>query len=414
MKSRQIAPVAVLGAGIQGTCLALALARRGVGVDLYDGHPAPLMGASVHGEGKLHLGFVYANDPLGATHRLMVRGSLLFAPIVEALAGLSPAGLVPSSPFHYAVAADSLHDAERLESHYGAVAECIREQQRDCGGLYLGQPIREPFRRLSDSQLAARFDPASVSAVFETAERAVQTPRLAERLRRVLAEDQPIRFHGATEVLAARIESGLGVRLRLAQGGREREVLYPVAVNCLWDGRLALDASAGIVPERPWLFRYKASLGIRTGTPSAALPSATLVLGPYGDLVNFGNGDYYLSWYPSFKLGQTIDRGSTIRQGLAGMAAYVPGLDALAGPGCAHELGGGVIFAWGSTDIDDPGSGLHQRWAIGPECHGPYLSIDTGKYTMAPLFALQAAEQVCGLLDLGLGVPSPLPQEVAP
>lgn len=68
------ASVAVLGAGIQGCCLALELARRGISVHLLDCHPEPLLGASTNNEGKLHLGFVYAKDPDRATHDLMVRG----------------------------------------------------------------------------------------------------------------------------------------------------------------------------------------------------------------------------------------------------------------------------------------------------------------------------------------------------
>jgi hypothetical protein len=49
----------------------------------------------------------------------------------------------------------------------------------------------------------------------------------------------------------------------------------------------------------------------------------------------------------------------------------------------------GVIFSWGEShiDVDDPGSELHQRHAIGVHAHDGYFSIDTGKFTCAPLFA---------------------------
>ena len=55
---------------------------------------------------------------------------------------------------------------------------------------------------------------------------------------------------------------------------------------------------------------------------------------------------------------------------------------------------GGVIFAWGSSDIDDPTSLLHERAAIGPKRFGRYCSIDTGKLTMAPLFGKMAADSI--------------------
>jgi glycine/D-amino acid oxidase-like deaminating enzyme len=53
--------VAVLGAGIQGACTSLELALNGVEVDLYDKNGRPLAGTSSHNEGKIHLGYVYAN-----------------------------------------------------------------------------------------------------------------------------------------------------------------------------------------------------------------------------------------------------------------------------------------------------------------------------------------------------------------
>ena len=51
----------------------------------------------------------------------------------------------------------------------------------------------------------------------------------------------------------------------------------------------------------------------------------------------------------------------------------------------------GIITAWGATDIDDPGSGLHARHEVGPWAAEGWISVDTGKLTTAPLFAQRAA-----------------------
>ena len=53
----------VLGAGIQGTCAALALTTTGWNVTVLDRSAEPMMGTSRRGECKLHLGYVYGNDP---------------------------------------------------------------------------------------------------------------------------------------------------------------------------------------------------------------------------------------------------------------------------------------------------------------------------------------------------------------
>ena len=60
MKSRK--HVAVLGAGILGSCIALLLARKGITVDLFDLESAPMSGASRWNEGKIHLGYLYGAD----------------------------------------------------------------------------------------------------------------------------------------------------------------------------------------------------------------------------------------------------------------------------------------------------------------------------------------------------------------
>ena len=57
----------MLGAGLQGACIALELARRGAKVDLYERNEACVAEASAHNEGKVHLGFVYAFDQSFAT-----------------------------------------------------------------------------------------------------------------------------------------------------------------------------------------------------------------------------------------------------------------------------------------------------------------------------------------------------------
>ncbi|MFM8527875.1 MAG: FAD-dependent oxidoreductase [bacterium] len=52
----------VIGGGIQGSTLALALAEKGVRSAIVEAAPAPLGRASLRNEGKIHLGFFYALD----------------------------------------------------------------------------------------------------------------------------------------------------------------------------------------------------------------------------------------------------------------------------------------------------------------------------------------------------------------
>ena len=100
--------VAVLGAGFQGACVALELAKRGINVDLFDKGDRPITQAGWVNEGKIHLGFVYSNDPTMATAALMVRGALHFRKLLNRWIDFDPARANQSGPFLYVVHRDSL------------------------------------------------------------------------------------------------------------------------------------------------------------------------------------------------------------------------------------------------------------------------------------------------------------------
>ena len=80
------------------------------------------------------------------------------------------------------------------------------------------------------------------------------------------------------------------------------------------------------------------------------------------------------------------------------MAAYIPSLTDLLNSKMKSEVSGGIIMARGSTDIDDPKSILHQRSAIGPVVYDSYVTVDTGKYCMAPLFAMETADMIVDVM----------------
>ena len=69
MYSKTSENVAVLGAGLQGACVALELARRGYRVLLIDQSSGCMQRASLASEGKIHLGLVYANDLRACLHK---------------------------------------------------------------------------------------------------------------------------------------------------------------------------------------------------------------------------------------------------------------------------------------------------------------------------------------------------------
>lgn len=399
--------IAILGAGIQGTCLALELARRGCRIDLYDQALEAVTAASLWNEGKIHLGFVFANDASTRTAQKMIYGALHFGPLLKRWCGLESLERLLSAPFYYSVLRSSLLDDLQVEAYFGSVAARFRDLSAQLGGRYLDTLPDVLFERLSRKEAEILYDGAQVAAAFRTAERSLDPQLVAAHLRSAIAAAPAIRFLAGRRVEAvARCDDG---RLQVLTGdqGRQRD-RYDHVVNALWADRLRVDATLGLRPARDWLFRYKVALHVTGAGKCESLPSTTMVLGPYGDIVNFGDGRLYLSWYPVGRLGASSDlcppdfgaslgeedKAQLSRRMWAALGAVVPSLAGVETSSAIEQLGGGVIFAWGATDIDDRESGLHQRFDIGPRSHGNYHSIDTGKYCMGPVFAVELADRI--------------------
>jgi len=422
--------LAVLGAGIMGCCLALELSSRGHRVVLLDRAPVPMTGASLHNEGKLHLGFVYASDPLKATHALLARGSLTFTPILERLTGQGPSAYGESLPFHYFVPKDSQLGMAAILEHFCAVENAIQALLRHSDNTYLGRRHERYHAQNSAGEHKRLFSDKTTLGSIRTEERSVSPAAVANILRRAIASDPQITFIGGAVVESARRLSNGSVEVEMTRAGVVESHRYAAVANCLWDDRLRVDHTAGIHETRPWLFRYKATIRITApGVGGSAIPSATGIIGPYGDVVNHNDGSFYLSWYPTCKRAQTagldgralhdavhqgalqrglravaaavpgtsgliagVGHGGLVTRSLLAMADYVPALAGLLSHTRTSQVGGGVIYALGSTDIDDTKSILHQRSRIGPAAYYSYITVDTGKYGMAPMFAVETAD----------------------
>ncbi len=400
--------VAVLGAGLQGACVAMELASANIGVDLFEKHDRCVTQASAQNEGKIHLGYVYANDRSLRTARTMIRGALAFAPLMRRWLGRAIDAIPVSAPFHYLVHADSLLSVDDVERHFHRSHALAVEAGAGLTPDYFGSDYRMAPARIPSAAVDARFDGRRVRAAYTTPEVAIDPEVMAGVVRDRLSGDPKIRcllrahVHGAQPA-----DDGVTVDVDVA-GTRVRE-RYDHVVNTLWDGRIAVDRTAGLKPDRPWLYRVKHYVRMRAPALIARVPSATIVLGGFGDIAAYGDGQFYLSWYPVGMRGASCEitpppwplvldqpASDEVRRGIvAGLARIVPLLGELEPDVIdAAAVRAGIIVAWGRTGIDDPASGLHERHAIGPRSYGRYHSIDTGKLTMAPLFGKLVADRI--------------------
>jgi glycine/D-amino acid oxidase-like deaminating enzyme len=399
--------VAVLGGGLQGVCVAFELAANGIAVDLYEKNERCLSQASAHNEGKIHLGYVYANDPTMQTARLMSRGAIHFSSLMRRWIGDAIDAIPVSEPFYYVVHRHSLLGVAEIENHLCAMHAIVRDESRDFSMEYFGSDLRDRPNRISDHECESLFSRQTVAAAFRTPEVGIDSTALADVVRARLSSERKIRCHLQTRVCSAQLANGRAT-VEFETGGEKVREAYDHVVNALWGGRLAIDRTAGFEPPRPWLYRVRHYLRMKPAGNNS-LPTITIVLGPFGDIVTYNNGDVFLSWYPAGLRGLSaelsppawplaLDRETTrdVRDEiLSGLAAVAPGVACLTPAAIEScQMNAGVIFAWGSTDIPDRTSGLHARYAIGPQSHGRYHSVDTGKLTMAPYFAKMVADRI--------------------
>lgn len=395
---------AVLGSGLSGSLAALMVAEAGHDVDLYDANPAPLMGASRNCEGKLHLGFVYAMDRSRRTVGTMIRGALTFRPILSRFVETSVIDAAVSDPFVYAVPADSMLTAEAIEAHFEAVAEMLEFLGEGIGADYPGGEGGPVWELMAEEERARHFDGHAILSAYRTIERAIDPAPLAARLAEALRQ-------------APRITLRMGCRVRrVAETSRGFEVhceggevaRYGRVVNAAWEGRLALDRAVLPPPRRPVLHRFKAGFFADTGGREEAPPSVTFVTGPYGDFVKYP-GRVYASWYPACLLRQeraleperpapdvADDSAVLLAETRRGLARLMPGMEDYARTIEGWRPVGGYITSWGTEGIEDPASELHERYRIGAHGTATYQSIDTGKFTTAPLFAERATARLMG------------------
>jgi glycine/D-amino acid oxidase-like deaminating enzyme len=289
--------VGVLGGGLQGCCTAIALAARRVRVVLFDKNDALLSRAAIANEGKIHLGYMYAGDPSLSTAKTMMAGALAFAPFLERYLARPAHSFSVSVPATYIVHRESQNSAEDVCAYLRTVHQLINEAADGRKQAYFGKNLGAPLRLWSAAEKATEFDPETTLAAVSTPEVAINPIALAQIVREYIAAHPLIEVRCRRTILGAEMERDRVCVLSDGQDGHSRDSFDHV-VNALWDGRLKLNEALGFRANRPWLHRLKYGVSFRLPPGVRPPPSATFVLGPFGEVVTYGDGVIYLTWYP--------------------------------------------------------------------------------------------------------------------
>ena len=396
--------VAVLGAGIMGSSLAIELARRAVDVTIFDRGPAPMEATSRWNEGKIHLGYLYGADPTLATARHLLPGGLLFGEHIRDLTGDKLDGHATSGDDLYLVHRRSVVGADGVRATFDAISELIRRHPD--AARYLVDVTDARATELTRTELDG-IAGSDIVAGFRVPERSVDTRWLADRLAGAVAVEPRVTLRLDTTVVGAEPRDGVDGPWRVHVDGRDDEE-FDLVVNALWNGRLPIDVTAGVTPEPPWTHRYRLCVFSRTGAPHE-LASAVVAVGPFGDVKNYNGTDFYFSWYPVGLVatgdGLELDAPTPptghdatvfVDRVRASLEQVLPGVSRVVDDAVDLTVRGGFVFARGTGALDDPRSGLHRRDRYGVQRRGSYASVDTGKYSTAPWLARMLATEIAG------------------
>ena len=398
----------IIGAGLTGCGIALELAKKGNSVTLIEQDSLPMNRASLRNEGKIHLGLIYAADPKGLTGKIQLKGALNFYSILQSWLGEEIKKIEVSTPFTYLVANDSLISPRELEFHYQNLElEYQKLIDQNPKLNYLGIKPRWLARQIPLDQIRNNFNLSKFQAAFATNERAINTDDLAKVIRNHVISNNKINLIPYAKVIDLfDYKSHFKVVAELNGSSTYIEIEAVMIFNAAWDQRLSLDKFVGLENPKNWLHRLKYRVVTDLPQTYIKFPSATIVLGAYGDVVMRQNSAY-LSWYPTGMLGWSNDLAPPVewnracnnyltdaqslevgREIIRQTLDWYPSLSLLDSQ--TFKVDAGVIFAYGESDVDQIKSELHDRSKVGIRRKNNFFSVDPGKLTTAPIFAVEA------------------------
>ena len=403
------ATVAVLGAGIMGSSVALYLVRKGLRVVLIDAAAEPFMGASRWNEGKIHLGYLYGADPSMKTARKLLPGGLRFPALVSDLIGRKlDDRIVTQHDDRYLIHRNSVARPEQVFALAERIA-ALTSEHADADQYFV--PLRGIMpRRLSSSELQNDYNTEEIVAGIEVPERSVSTVPIADAFVEALRGSSGIELIMEQRVVRVGQASQGSDRWTVesvdAAGQKHSLGSFRAVVNALWEGRPAIDATVGLQGPATRTHRYRVSVFAKTKRP-VDLRSAVIAVGPFGDVKNYDSRHLYLSWYDTGLLAEGQDllpppveppndaQAQRIAQDkLRNLAHIIPAAGQLFSKFDSFRVRGGWVYAAGRGALSRVDSELHRRDRIGLVSWGNYFSVDTGKYSIAPWLAAQVADAV--------------------
>ena len=234
---------------------------------------------------------------------------------------------------------------------------------------------------------------------FVTSERAVDIEKLKEIILAELKIRDNINIRLNQEI--SLIETDISNKYSLSSKTTRIEKKFDYIINCTWAKRFLLDR---LFFSNLLEFNYRTKLYVSAKTKLQET-AITTILGKYGDLVIYNTGRLYASDYltglTSFINGNSNvfeERESLPEELIAKhwnyckhrFSHYVPELDEITDITTFER----TVVAQGDSDIDQIGSGLHDRSPYYIARKGNYISALGTKFTTIPQLAKKIVDGI--------------------
>lgn len=389
--------IAVLGGGIMGCCTALCLTRLGASVTLFEQHPRIMSEASRWNEGKIHLGYLYSASRTLETARKVLTGGLRFRPIVERLLETSIEPWITPQADHYLVHKNSVVGPDEIWDYFTRVTDLVFEHP-DVKG-YLRDISPSDLRRLTAADIDFDYNPEKIRLATRVPEYSIDTTSFADALVGRVMDETSISVLTEQIVQSVVLSDEKSQRYSV-HSDQDTFTGFDAVVNALWAGRPSIDKTVIGRTDLSMHHRYRVSAFLECPPDISNHSSAVICAGPFGDIKHYGNGRYYISWYPAGLLAEgrnaeppkapqlsADDAVSVIAKISNGLGEILPGAAQLLREAGRVNVQGGWVYAQATGCLEDPNSSLHSRDKLGLLRHGNYISVDTGKFSVAPYLA---------------------------
>ena len=219
--------------------MALMFRKHGYDVTLIDKSSDIMDRTSSTGEGRIHMGLEYANDPSMETAKYMLESSMRFSSYLEHLVGKSLDWSQLKSERLTCLLPHTSHVSPLQFEEYGARLNDVYENilAKDSSLSYLGE--RPPKILIGKTEIPRAVNSSYINAAYASIEVCVLSNKLKEVIREALYEKEVDVVFERTIVDVRRIdaEDGLGrfEVFSFSNSGHQFVNRFDAVVNCLWE-----------------------------------------------------------------------------------------------------------------------------------------------------------------------------------